>query len=294
MQSIRRALDGDFDRGEEQTARRALERAFDTARARAAVLAQEDRTGSPGSPPRPARAKRRAELEAAIDRWERDVARLRARLSTATAASRPALERELAAASNRLELGRVQLEFLTNLDKVDSSAPGEEADLSDQIQALQDTLPALGQATGAPAIVTTSPLAAAPSGAWALVYRLLALQRHRSSLKELNRTTNELMREVRSEIPATRQTVRPMMARLRELANRPAGDGTSVAGGRKSSEHCSHASSFWEPSCCLCARSRPSCSGTPPMSRPGGVPSIATSGRCCGGSPSSSSASGSP
>ena len=135
----------------------------------------------PGTPPRPARAKRRAELEAAIEGGERDVARLRARLGTASAAARPALERELAAASNRLELGRVQLEFLTKLDQVDSSTPGEEADLPDQIQALQDTLPALSPATGAPAVVTTSPVQAPPTGAWALVYRLLALQRNRSA-----------------------------------------------------------------------------------------------------------------
>jgi Mechanosensitive ion channel len=229
MQSIRGVLDGDFDRGEEETTRRALQRAFDTARARAAVLAQEEQTERPGAPPRPARAKRRAELEAAIERGERDVTRLKGRLGTAAAAARPALERELAAASNRLELGRVQLEFLTKLDRVDTSAPGEEADLPDQIQALQDTLPPLTSATGAPAVVTTSPRAAAPTGAWTLVYRLLALQRHRSALKELTRATSELADTIRGEIRATRQTIRPMMARLRELANRPAGDGTSGA-----------------------------------------------------------------
>ena len=228
MRSIRGVV-GDFDRGEEQTAHRALERAFDVARARAAVLAHEDQAGSPGASPRPGRTKRRAELEAAIERGERDVARLRARLRTATAGARPALQRGLAAASNRLELGRVQLEFLTKLDQVDSSAPGEEAELPEQIQALQDTLPALSAATGVPAVVTTSPPAAAPDGAWALVYRLLALQRNRSALKELSRTTSEHQSEIRDEMRATRQTVRPMMAHLRELANRPAEDGTSPA-----------------------------------------------------------------
>jgi hypothetical protein len=233
MQSIRGVLDGDFDRGEEQAAQRVLQRAFDTARARAAVLAHQDHAGSPGTPPRPARAKRRAELEAAMERGERDVARLRARLATASAAARPALERELAAASNRTELGRVQLEFLTKLDQADSAAPGEEAELPDQIQALQDTLPALSATTAAPAVVTTSPSAQAPSGAWGLVYRLLALQRNRSSLKELTRSTSELESELRKEMQATRQTVRPMMARLRELANRPAGDETSVAEGQE-------------------------------------------------------------
>ena len=232
MQSVRDVLDGDFDRGEEQSAQRVLQRAFDTARARAAVLAHEDQAGSPEASPRPGRARRRAELEAAIDRGERDVARLTARRGTATAAARPALDRELAAASNRLELARVQLEFLTKLDQVDSVAPGEEAELPEQIQALQDTLPA-SSATGAPAVVTASPRAATPSGAWALAYRLLALQRNRSSLKDLTRTTSELANEIRSEMRATRQTLRPMMARLRELASRPASDGTSGTGGQE-------------------------------------------------------------
>jgi hypothetical protein len=234
MQSIRGILNGDFDRGEEQIAQRALQRAFDTARARATLLAQEDRTGSPGvPPPPPARAKRRAELEAAIDGEERNVAGLKGRLSTTTAADRPALERELVAASNRLELGRMQLEFLTQLDRVNSSTPGEEADLPEQIQALQDTLAALSPATGVPAVVTASHPEREPSGVWDLVYRLIALQRNRSSLKELNRTTTELAGELDGEIRATRQTMRPMMARLRELANRPVADATSTATGQE-------------------------------------------------------------
>ena len=249
------------------------------------------RPRAPGRRPAPARAKRRAELEATIEREEREVARLKGRLGTATSAARPALERELAAAANRLELGRVQLEFLTKLDRADSAAPDEEADLPEQIQALQETLPRLSTAAGTPAVVTTSPRAAAPSGAWALVYRLLALQRHRSALKDLTRSTTELASEIRSEMRATRQTVRPMMARLRELANRPASDGTSGTGARRSSADCSRAPSSSARSCCRYARNRPSCSGTPPTSRPGGAPSIARSGRRCAGSPSSSSAS---
>jgi hypothetical protein len=232
MQSIRGALDGDVDRGEEEIAQRALQRAFDAARARAAMLAQQEQTGGPETRPRPGRAKRRSELEAAVERSERDVAELRARLGPATAAARPAIDRELTAARNRLELGRVQLEFLTKLDRADSSTPDEEGDLSDQIQALQDALPASSPAAGTPAAGTTAPRAAAPEGAWALVYRLLALQRHRSSLKELVRTTNELVGEIRGEIRSTRQTVRPMMARLRELADRPAVDGKSAADGQ--------------------------------------------------------------
>ena len=115
MQELRSTLDTDFDRGEEQTAQRALLRAFDAARARAAVLDQAGATETQeATPPRAAaRADRRAELRAAIEREERDVARLRAQARASTAAARPALDRELAAATNRLELRRVQLEFVT-------------------------------------------------------------------------------------------------------------------------------------------------------------------------------------
>ena len=42
-------------------AQRVLQRAFDTARVRAAVLAHQDHAGSPGTPPRPARAARSLE-----------------------------------------------------------------------------------------------------------------------------------------------------------------------------------------------------------------------------------------
>jgi hypothetical protein len=232
MQSLRAAL-GDFDRGEEKTAKRVVLRAFDAARARAAVVAQDEQTGSPETPARPNRARRRAQIEAAVEREERGIAALRARLRAAPPAARAALERDLAAASNRLELGRVQLEFMGQLDQADSSDPADEADLPDQIQALQDALPELGSENGAPTVVATAPRAAAPSGAWALAYRLFALQRHRSTLRQLARTTSELAGEVRGAIRATRPTVRPMMGRLRELASAPAADGAPSAEGQQ-------------------------------------------------------------
>jgi hypothetical protein len=59
MQSIRSVLDTDVDRGEVEIAHRVLQRAFDLARARAAILA-EDRSGSPTTPSRDTRADRRA------------------------------------------------------------------------------------------------------------------------------------------------------------------------------------------------------------------------------------------
>ena len=78
MQGLRTTLDTDSDRGEEQTAQHALLRAFDAARARAAVLGQAGAAETQeATPPRAAaRADRRAELRASIEREERDVARL--------------------------------------------------------------------------------------------------------------------------------------------------------------------------------------------------------------------------
>ena len=233
MQSVRGVLGADVHRAEEDTAHGVLQRAFDAARARAATL-EEDRAGSPTAPPRQARAaNRHAQLKADIDRGELDVARLRARLRTAPPATRPALERELAAASNRLELSRVQLDFVTKLAQTDTSDGDDEVDLADQIQALEDTVPDLNEGAGGPTIATPAPRAALASGAWPLVYRMLALQRNRSTLKELSRRTSELVRDVKDEIQATRQTVRPMVARLRELTKDPAQDGASFAAGQQ-------------------------------------------------------------
>ena len=145
MQELRNVLDTDLDRGEEQTAQRVVQRAFDAARARAALVAEADAAGGrEGAAPRAgARADRRVELKAAIEREEREVARLRAQARAATAAARSALDRELAAATNRLDLLRLRLDLATKLSEVDAPAPDDTADLTEQIDALRDTLPEL-------------------------------------------------------------------------------------------------------------------------------------------------------
>ena len=232
MQGIRGAIDGSFDRAEEQTAQRVVQRAFEAAGARAAVLDADQPAGDTDASARPTRSARRAQLAAVIAHEQREVERITARLRAAPAAARPALERELAMARSRLELGQLQAEFLTQRDRIDSTAPGEDAELRDYIQILRDTLPELGSAGEAPAAAPAAEAAQSrgvgPSGAWRLTYRLLALQRNRSALKELGRATDELDREVRAEIQTTRETVRPMMARLRELTGPAAGDGPGV------------------------------------------------------------------
>jgi hypothetical protein len=232
MRAVRGILDSDVAHDEEQTAQRAVQRAFDTARARAAVLAQNERAGGPQTPARGLRADRRTKLRAALAQYERDAARLRARIRTATAATRPALEREWVAASNRRELRRLRLDFVTKLEQFTSEAAGEEADLINQIQALQDAVPELTSPSAA-SMVVTSPRAGSPSGVWTLVYRLLALQRSRGSLKDLSGRTTEIIQSTDAEVQATRQTMRPVLVRLRTLAKDPAVNGTGLAAGQQ-------------------------------------------------------------
>src|SRR5512138_2039384 len=104
---------GVFGRSDEQTAVRLLGRAFDAARAAAALLDREE-AGSSGSPSTDGRTAARAKLQAAIRQDEQEVERLRSRLQ-AEPERRAALERVLVAANNRLELDKARLEFLTQL-----------------------------------------------------------------------------------------------------------------------------------------------------------------------------------
>ena len=97
-----RAVDTVFAREAEQMALAVVRRAFETARAQAALLA----TGS-GSAPAPQRADagplagKRTQIRAAIQTDEQEIERLRQRLRTASSARRPALQENLAAATNR-------------------------------------------------------------------------------------------------------------------------------------------------------------------------------------------------
>jgi small-conductance mechanosensitive channel len=162
------------------------------------------------------------------------MARLRRRVRTATAATRPALERELAAAGNRLELNRVQLHFATKLQGFEAVVPKDEADLSRQIQALQDAVPDLGATRATPAIVSTPPPSSgSTAGTWALLHRLLALQHTRSSLVALTSATDGMVRSTSAEVLGMQQRVRPLAARLRALAQDPSANGTTLAAGER-------------------------------------------------------------
>src|SRR6267142_2627063 len=100
---------GVFGHADEQTALRLLGRAFDVARAEAALLVRDSATTS-GAGGR--RAEEQKKIEAAVRQDEREIERLRARLR-AEPEKRSTLERQLAAAQNRLDLDRARLEFFT-------------------------------------------------------------------------------------------------------------------------------------------------------------------------------------
>ena len=88
-------------------------------------------------------AGKRAEVNAAIQADQREVERLRQVLRTAPAARRAAVQDDLAAATNRLDLDRARLDFLTRLEESNVSSPDTDADLGRQIQALQESVPEL-------------------------------------------------------------------------------------------------------------------------------------------------------
>ena len=233
MQSIGNALDADFTRGEQQTAQRVLQRAFDTARARAALAERAGPTENADAQSRQSRAARAAQLKASVAREEQGITELRTRLRAATPVERAAIERQLAVANNRLELGRARLDFMTKLGQVEATVSDDDVDLAEQIRALQDAVPELSATDAQTTVVTTAPQAAPWSaGARTLLYRLLALQRNRRVSTELAQSTAALARDTRGELRDTQQAARPMVARLEALATTPATDSASLKAGQ--------------------------------------------------------------
>ena len=221
---VMRSVDGSgvFGHADEQTALRLVGRAFDVARAEAALLGR-DKVVASGATGR--RAEQQKTLEAAVRQGEKDVERLRARIR-AEPEKRAALERQAAAVQNKLELDRARLEFFGQLRALDSSRSGADDNLEHQIEALQEAVPELrSPAAGQPVASAVGP----GSGAWAMVQRLLALQRSRSRLDDIETATNELVRRVDEEANAARAGLRPILTRLGALAKDPTDSGTSLS-----------------------------------------------------------------
>ena len=222
---VMRSVDGSgvFGHADEQTALRLVGRAFDVARAEAALLAR-DSVASSGATDQ--RAEEQKKLEATVREEEQAVERLRARVR-AEPAKRAALAREATAAQNKLELDRARLDFFGQLRALDSSRSGADDDLQHQIEALQEAVPELGAPAASQAAGSTA--SGSGSGTWGMVQRLLALQRSRRRLDDLEKATNELVRRLDDETKGSRDALRPMLARLRALAKDPTDSAPSLA-----------------------------------------------------------------
>ncbi len=223
-----------FAQEDEQTAFRVLERAFDAARAQASVLALEKGSATETQQAEGQRAAKREQVTAALQSDQQEIERLQQRLRTAPAAQRQVAQDEVAAATNRLELDRARLDFLTRLEQLENSSPSVQADLAHQIQAVQESVPEL-RSTSAPGPVGISPQggpAAQVAGTWALSHRLLALQHTRGGLDQLTKTTTILEQSIDHDLRATQEGLHPIVARLHALIGDPRGGGSLVDGER--------------------------------------------------------------
>jgi hypothetical protein len=225
---VMRSVEGSgvFDHADEQTALRLLGRAFDVARAEAALL-RRDQTAASGAVDH--RAEEKKKRETAVRQGEKDVERLRARIR-AEPDKRAVLAREAAAAQNKLELDRARLEFFDQLGGLESSRSGDD-DLEHQIEALKEAVPELRSSTSSQPVASAATGSA--SGTWGALQRLLVLQRSRSRLEGLEAATHELVRGLDEDTKAARASLRPILTRLRALAKDPTDAGASLSDGQR-------------------------------------------------------------
>ena len=217
-----------LSRDGDQLATHVVERAFDAARASAALIAKESKAETRVSRV----SERREEALAGVRRREAEIARLQARLRSVPQRARAAVERDLATARNMLELERVRLEFATKLADFAGTQTESDADLGRQIQMLQDALPELKPGPAAPPPPATV-AQADPDGTWGLLRRLLTIRKSRSSLEALEDATAALKTDAEGNLGALRDDLRPTMRRLRELAENPDPSGVGLAEGQR-------------------------------------------------------------
>ena len=198
---------------DQETARQTLQRAFAVARARAAMLKQ---TSEPGAAP-PAQqrlADARAGLEMAIRAEEQWLTRA------------PAAERE--ATRRRLALERARLDIMKQLQGFNGSvAGGAPADLSQQIDALEQSLPELRGSTTVPENGATN-TAEVGSRTLGLVNRLIRLRQSRQSVDELTGSTGSLSQSVAADTRAVGEELRTLGVRLSALAENPDGSASGA------------------------------------------------------------------
>jgi hypothetical protein len=217
-------------REDDRTIVAALQRAFEAARAEAALVEQASASASasPGEEtPAARRAERRAKLEAAIRANDAALARLRERGRSAPPAQRDALARDVKRTEKRLAVDRLRLELLTGLQQAEASLVSGAPDLMQEIQALQETVPELAPASAksaAPAVTPPPP----SNGTWSATHRLVALQRARNSLGQLAWGTQDLEADVDARAQRVRDALRARSRELRTLVAGPGADGAET------------------------------------------------------------------
>jgi hypothetical protein len=231
MRSLNAATGSVFTRDDEATALAVVVRAFDTARAEAELLKQ--RGDAPGGVQEHRRraAEARVELERAITREAQEMDRLQKRLRVAPSRERPELQRELAAAANRLALDDTRRDMFAKFEQFDELAPDVGVDLEQQIKSLAESVPELRSGTAPPpaARATTS----VASGTRATVQRLIALQRSRANVEELAQATNRLARTLEADFQTRNASFRSIAARLQALSADPTAEGASLVDGQR-------------------------------------------------------------
>ena len=218
MQSVDGGAGATDLRDDRQTTLAILKAAFDLARAQAAALDVEPSAAVGESDEHDA-----VDLDAVVTRDAEEVARLAAQARRAPAARWAELARQLAAASNRLELDQTRADLATRLKQLDDT-PAAPADLAHQIQALQDGVPEL-RTTSTSAAAPASPRAEPVVGTWPLVHQLIALSRTRQTLAALGEATSERTRAVAADVALVQTELHALFTRLREVARNPGAGG---------------------------------------------------------------------
>ncbi len=226
MRSANDVVGGAALREDAHTLPSILQRVFDAARAEATLIEQSAPAAPPGAPSRSPRAERRSQLESSVHEQADELTRLQTRARTTPARRRAALESDISVLSNRLALDRLRLEFLKSLDQIDASVGDGDVGLTQQIQALQESVPELAATRTAPKtadVASAAPAAPVPPGTWSVVSRLLAFQRARNSLEHLTLATDKMARDVDRDLRATQDRQRSLARQLRAMVS-PSGD----------------------------------------------------------------------
>lgn len=193
---------------DQETARQALQRAFATARARAALLKLTPGAESKPTPAQERLAEARAGLEMAIKAEEQWAARA------------PKAERE--AVRRRLALERARLETMKQMQAFEASLPSNvPSDLTQQIDTLERAVPEVRAGAAASEPTSSTSLVDAGSRTLGLVNRLIRLRQSRISVDDLSAATASLARAVTAEARATGDELRSLGARLSMLAENP-------------------------------------------------------------------------